>query len=125
MPDLDCKQENLVEEQTELLRHIEIEDKRDNIELLKSKLAKLRIKDNKNTDLMDERESTNPQSPRGLQNKRSARAEDTATVSRQSGIPLQELCSTEHLKRAAQQEMRVFYSRLIVRRRRFDNRERR
>ena len=55
MLDIDCKLEKLVEEETELLRHTEIKDKKNNIELLKSRLAKPRIKDNKNTILMDEK----------------------------------------------------------------------
>ena len=46
MLDLDYEQENLIKEETELLRHIEIEDKRDNIELIKSRSSKLIIKDN-------------------------------------------------------------------------------
>ena len=57
MQKLECELDNLTEEESELIKHIEIEEKKNKIEFLKSRLAKLRTKDNKNAVLIDEREN--------------------------------------------------------------------
>ena len=62
----------------------EIEEDKNNIEFLKSRLAKLN--DNENAVLIDERESniySHPQFRRDLQNKQSARAVDTRIIANQ------------------------------------------
>ena len=83
MQKLESELDNLTEEESELIKIIEIEEKKNNIEFLKSRLAKLRIKDNKNAVLIDERENniSHPQFRRGLQNKQSARAVEVNTSS--------------------------------------------
>ena len=108
MQKFESELDNLAEEESELIKHIEIEEMKSNIEFLKSSLAKLRIKDNKNAVLIDERENniSYPQFRRCLQNKQSARAVEVNTDPRQSGVTLQDLRSMQHLQREAEQEMR-------------------
>ena len=81
MQKLESELDNLTEE-SELIKHIEIKEKKNNIEFLKSRLAKLRIKDNKNAVLIDARENNigHQQFPRGLQNRQSVRAVEVNTV---------------------------------------------
>ena len=107
MQKLESELDDLTEEESELIKHIEIEEKKNNIEFLKSRLAKLRIKD-KNAVLIDERENNigHQQFRRGLQNKQSARAVEVNTDPRQSALTLQDLRSMQHLKRKAEQDMR-------------------
>ena len=47
MQKFESELDNLADEESELIKRIEIEEKKNNIEFLKSRLAKLRIKDNK------------------------------------------------------------------------------
>ena len=85
MQKLESELDNSTDEESELIKHIEIEEKENNIEFLKSRLANLRIKDNKYAVLIDERENSisHTQFPRGLQNKVRAQSKSTRMLANQ------------------------------------------